>query len=89
MPNLLDRLYWYETDQASSRPPPAEQLVDLEDGDSVLDFTYRFLEAHSRPASDDEVHNVTATIARCKEHRVVRSEILESFLVGLLTVERA
>jgi hypothetical protein len=90
MPNLLDNLYWYETDQASSRPSsPAAQLVDMENGHAVLDFTYRYLAAHSRPPSDDEVHSVTATIARYKGPQVVPSATLESFLAGLFSVERA
>ena len=89
MPNLLDKLHWYETNQASSRLSPPEQLVDVENGYAVLDFTYRYLEAHSRPPSDDEVYNVTATIAQYKGPRVVPSTILESILAGLFAMERA
>lgn len=90
MRNLLDKLQWYETDQASSRPPSSpEQLVDIENGYAVLAFTYRYLEAHSLPPSDDEVRNVTTTIARYKGPRVVRSATLELLLAGLLTVQRA
>ena len=80
--NLLDKFAWYETDQASDRPPPSEQLVDMQDGHAVLDFTYRYLEAHSRPPSDDEVHHVTATIARYKGPQVVRWADLELILSG-------
>ena len=87
MPNLLDKLYWYQTDQVSSRPSLPEQLVDLEDSDVVLDFTYRYLEAHSLPPSDYEVHNVTATIARYEGPRIVRYAALESFLGRLLPVK--
>jgi hypothetical protein len=87
--NLLDQLYWRETDQTGSRLSPPQHLVDVEDSDVVLDFTYRYLEAHSLPPTDDEVHNVTATIARYKGPRVVPSATLESFLAGLLTVQAA
>ena len=90
MPNLLDKLYWYETDQAKGRPSSApEQLVDMENGHAVLDFTYGYLQAHSRPPSDDEVHHVTATIARYRGPRVVPRATLESFLAGLFSMERA
>ena len=90
MPNLRDKPFWYETDQASSRPSsPAEYLVDTENSHAVLEFTYRYLAAHSRPPSDDEVRNVTTTSARYKGPRVVRSATLELLLAGLLTVQRA
>ena len=89
MQNLLAKPCRYEMDQGGSRPSPSEQLVDVEDGDVVLDFTYRYLEAHSLPPSDSEVHNVTATIARYKGPRVVRWATLESFLAGLLTAQCA
>jgi hypothetical protein len=90
MPHLLDKLYWHETDQVSGRPSsPPEYLVDMENGHAVLDFTYRYLEAHSRPPSDDEVHNVTATIARYKGPRVVPRATLESFLGELFNVVHA
>ncbi len=89
MLSLLDKLSWYETDQASGRPSPPEQLVDMENGHAVLDFTYHYLEAHSRPPTDDEVHNVTGTIARYKGPRVVPRATLESFLTELLAMERA
>ena len=88
MLSLLDKFSWYETDQASGRPSPPERLVDMEDGHAVLDFTYRYLEAHSRPPSDDEVHNVTATIARHKGPQVVRWADLELILTGLFAMER-
>ena len=88
MVSLLDKFSWHESDQASGRPSP-EQLVDMEDGHAVLDFTYRYLEAHSRPPSDDEVRNVTATIARYKGPQVERWADLESILTGLFATERA
>ena len=88
MPNLRDKPFWYETDQASSRPSsPAEYLVDTENSHAVLEFTYRYLAAHSRPPSDDEVHNVTATIARYKGPQVVRWADLELILTGLFAME--
>ena len=87
MPNLLDKPYW-RANQTNSWPSPPE-LVDMENGHAVLEFTYRYLEAQSRPPSDDEVHNVTATIARYKGPRVVPWAALELFLAGLLTRERA
>ena len=89
MGSLPDKCSWYEADQASGRPSSPEQLVDMEDGHAVSDFTYRYLEAHSRPPSDDEVRNVTATIARYKGPRVVRWADLESILTGLFATERA
>jgi hypothetical protein len=90
MRHLLDELQWYETDRGNSRPPSSpEQLVDMENGYAVLAFTYRYLETHSRPPSDDEVHNVTATIAQYKGPRVVLWTTLESILAGLFTLERA
>lgn len=89
MPNIVDKPCRYETDQGGSRPSSPEQLVDVEDGDVVLDFTYRYLKAHSLPPSDSEVHNVTATIARYKGPRIVRSATLETFLAELLAMERA
>jgi hypothetical protein len=89
MVSLPDKFGWYETDQASGRPSPPEQLVDMGDGHAVLDFTYRYLEAHTRPPSDDEVHNVTAAIARYTGPQVVRWAELELILTGLLPMERA
>ncbi len=89
MPHLLDKLSWYETDPAKSRPGPPAQLVDVGNGYAVLEFTYRYLEARLLPPSDDEVRNVTATIARYKGPSVVRWATLESFLAGLLGMERA
>ena len=59
----------------------------MDDGDVVLHFTYRYLEEHSRPPSDDEVHNVTAAIARYKGPRVVRWAALESFFAGPITIQ--
>ena len=89
MPNPLDKLTWHETGQASSRPSPPDQVVDMENGHAVLDFTYRYLEAHSRPPSDDDVRKVTGTIARYKGPRVVPWATLESFLAQLLPMDRA
>ena len=88
MRNLLDELSWFEEDQAGRLPSASEELVDVEDGDVVLHFTYRYLEAHSLPPSDDEVYNVTAIIARYKGPRVVPWAALESFLVGPVTTQR-
>jgi hypothetical protein len=89
MRSISTEIYWYETEQGVSEPSSSEQLVDVGNGDAVLAFTHRYLQAHSRPVSDDEVHNVTATIGRYKGPQVVRCETLESFLAGLLRVERA
>ena len=89
MPNPLGKLYWHGANLVKSGPSPSEHLVDMENGYAVLEFTYRYLEAHSRPPSDDEVHNVTATIAQYKGPRVVPWAALELFLAGLLTTERA
>jgi hypothetical protein len=88
MVSLSDKFSWNETDQASGRPSQPEQLVDMEDGHAVLDFTYRYLEAHTRPPSDAEVHNVTAAIARYKGPQVLKWAELESILTGLLPMER-
>jgi len=83
-----DKFAWCGTDQASGRPSPPEQLVDMEDGHAVLEFTYRYLEAHSRPPSDAEVHSVTATIARVRGPQIVRWADLELILSGLFSMER-
>ena len=88
MVSLLDKFSWLKTHQVGGRPSPQEQLVDMEDGHAVLDFTYRYLEAHTRPPSDFEVHNVTAAFARYKGPHVVRWADLESILTGLLAMER-
>jgi len=88
MRNLLDELFRFEQDHAGSRPSPSVEEVDVEDGDVVLHFTYRYLEEHSLPPSDEEVHKVTATIARYKGPRVVQWAALESFLTGPLTMQR-
>jgi hypothetical protein len=61
-----------------------EAWINVEHGEQVLEFTYSYLEARSRPPTDDEVHNVTATIARYKGPALVRATSLESFLAGLL-----
>jgi hypothetical protein len=89
MLNLLDWSFWHETNQESCRPSPPDQLVDMEDGHAVLDFTYYYLQTHSRPPSDGEVRNVTAAIARYKGPQVVPWAILELFLAGLVVMERA
>ncbi len=89
MPKMLDKSRWHETKQASCRPSPPEQLVDMEDGHAVLDFTYYYLKTHSRPPSDGEVRNVTAAIARYRGPRVVPRAILELFLARTRVMERA
>ena len=83
-----DKFAWCGTDQASGRRSPPEQLVDMEDGHAVLEFTYRYLEAHSRPPSDAEVHSVTATIARVRGPQIVRWADLELILSGLFAMGR-
>lgn len=88
MRSLLDKSSWHETHQARRRPPTPEQLIDVDDAHAVLDFTYCYLEAHSRPPSDDEVHNVTATIARYTGPQVVRWADLELLLCGPFAMER-
>jgi len=60
----------------------------MESGGAVLEFTYRYLKAHSRPPSDREVRNVTATIARYRGSRFVPQATLESYLAGLYDAER-
>jgi len=89
MPNLLDQPFWREADHPSSGPSTSEQLVDIESGYAVLDFTYRYLETCSRPPNDDEVTAVTATIARYKGPRLVQWATLELLLAGLSTIEHA
>ncbi len=82
MNNISEAFCWYETDAGDGQE--SEQLVDVGNRDSVLDFTQRFLESHALPRNIDEVHNVTATIARYKGPRLVRSATLESFVAGLV-----
>jgi hypothetical protein len=80
--NLPDNLHWYETEAGSHS---SDDLIDVENADLVLQFAYRYLEARSLAPGDDEVRNVTATIARYKGPRIVPGTALESFLAGLLT----
>ena len=87
MSNPLDRLYRYAGNRANRSPFAPAQPIDMESGGAVLDFTYRFLKAHSRPPSDKEVRNVTATIARYKGPRFVSRTTLESYLAGLYHTE--
>ena len=82
--NALDSLHWYESQRASRGPSGSDHLVDLEDGKSVLDFTYCYLEAQSRSPSDDKVRKVTAAIALHKGPRTVLRTTLEVFLAGFL-----
>ncbi|MDQ6701878.1 MAG: hypothetical protein M3Z96_01620 [Pseudomonadota bacterium] len=89
MRKLLDELHLQQAGQTGTRQSSAEELVDVSDGALVLHFTYRYLEAHSVPPSDDEVHNVTAAIARYKGPRFVSWATLESFLEGLHVIRRA
>ena len=84
MRKVLESLHSYESQRACRGLPTSEPTVDLEDGDSVLDFTYDYLKAHSRPPSDDEVRKVTATIALHKGPRAVLQTTLEAFLVSLV-----
>ena len=72
-----------------TRQSPTDELVDVADGDIVLHFTYCYLEAHSLPPSDDEVHSVTAAIARYQGPQVVLWTTLESFLAEALVVQGA
>lgn len=83
MPDLLDQLCWRDVDHPGSGPSAPEQLIDVENGYAVLDFAYRYLETCSRPPNDNEVHNVTATVARYKGPRLVPWSTLESLLAGL------
>jgi hypothetical protein len=89
MPNPLDSFCGDTANMANRWPPASAQLIDMQSGHSVLAFTYRYLEAHSRPPSDVEVRNITATIARFKGPQVVPRATLESFLAGLLDTKRA
>ena len=89
MPNPLYRLYPYAGNTANRSPFAPAQSIDVESGHAVLDFTYRYLKAHSRPPSDNEVRKVTATIARYRGYRFVPRTTLEAFLTGLYDTERA
>jgi hypothetical protein len=61
-----------------------DDWINVEHGDEVLEFAYSYLQAHSRPPSDDEVHNVTAAIARYKGPALIRAATLELFVAPLL-----
>lgn len=61
-----------------------EQWIDVQNDDEVRAFVQRYLKTHSRPPSDDEVHNVTVAIARYKGPAMIKAGTLESFLAGLL-----
>ena len=88
MPNPPVRLYGDTANVTNRRPSASTQLIDTRNAHAVLEFTYSYLEAHSRPPSDVEVRNVTATIARYKGPQVVPRATLESFLAGLLDTKR-
>lgn len=60
-----------------------KSIVNVDDGDSVLDFTYAYLQAHVLPPSDKEVRNITAALAQYKGPPLVTSNALEGFLAGL------
>jgi hypothetical protein len=83
-----DELWLAEPRPVGLRPSSTNELVDVADGDIVLHYTYRYLEAHSLPPSDDEVHSVTAAIAQYKGPQVVSWATLESFLAGVLVAQR-
>ena len=89
MRDFLTERYPQEAPPAGTRRSSTEELIDVADGDIVLHFTYRYLEAHSLPPSDDEVHSVTAAIARYNGPQVVSWAVLESFLAGVLLGQRA
>jgi hypothetical protein len=75
---------WYEIGDADRSSPSPEELIDVANAEAVLDFTNRYLLARSRPASDDEIHHVTASIGRYKGPQLVGWATLESFLAGIL-----
>jgi hypothetical protein len=83
MHNNAPDFFAFEMDETGGQPSPGEQVVDVGNRDSVLDFTKYYLEAFSREKSVDEVHHVTAAISRYKGPRLVRFATLESFLEGL------
>ena len=87
MRELLDELYLTEPGPVGALQSATNELVDVADGDIVLHFTYHYLEAHSLPPGDDEVHSVTAAIAQYKGPQVVSWATLESFLAGVLVVQ--
>ena len=87
MRELADELCLTGLGLVGIRQSATNELVDVADGDIVLHFTYRYLEAHSLPPGDDEVHSVTAAIAQYKGPQVVSWATLESFLAGVLTVQ--
>jgi len=89
MPNPPDSLYSDTANMADRWPFASTQLVDMRNAHAVLEFTYRYLEAHSRPPSDVEVRNVTSTIARYIGPQVVPRATLESFLAALFDTKRA
>jgi len=89
MREFLDGLYSPEAGCAEARQFPIGELIDVADGETVLHFTYRYLEARSLPPTDEEVHSVTAAIARYKGPPVVSWATLESFLAGLMVSDPA
>ena len=82
-----NRQYRNAANSANRLPFAPAHTIDMESGGAVLEFTYRYLKAHSRPPSDREVRNVTATIARYKGSRFVLRTTLESYLSGLYDTE--
>lgn len=88
VPIPLYRLCQYAGNRANRSPFAPALSIDMESGGAVLEFTYRFLKAHSRPPSDDEVRNVTWTIANYKGCRFVSQAALESYLACLYDTGR-
>lgn len=58
--------------------------INVQNRDEVQAFVYSYLGAHSRPWSEDDVHNITMAVARYKGPAVIRDTTLHSFLAALL-----
>lgn len=65
---------------ASSRK---DDVIDITNGDEVLEFAYEFLRARAMAPTDQHVRKVTSAVARCTGTRMKIAN-LASFVVGLL-----
>ncbi|MEO8134361.1 MAG: hypothetical protein ABI831_10320 [Betaproteobacteria bacterium] len=57
-----------------------ESMVDVNDGNSVLDFMYAYLRKQQVAPSDDEVRNVSVALAQYQGPPLVTDAALEAFL---------
>ncbi len=69
----------------TSASPNVAALVDVTDGDQVLDFAYDYLRKLRRAPTDAAVHEVTAVIACCSAG-LISYTVLESVVDRALSM---